>query len=138
MVATFAMGTALGDLVAITFGLGYLASALLFAAVIAIPAVGYSRFRWNAIFAFWFAYVATRPLGASYADWLSKPKSAGGLGLGDGPVALALSVLIFGFVAYLAVTRRDVQAAQPAPRFADEAHLSAREVLPQGSIEPNV
>jgi uncharacterized membrane-anchored protein len=113
VVATFAMGTALGDLTATTFGLGYLASGLLFAAVIAIPAIGYWRFRWNAIFCFWFAYVATRPLGASFADWLGKPKSAGGLGLGDGRVALALTIAIFCLVAFLAVTRRDVQTARP-------------------------
>jgi uncharacterized membrane-anchored protein len=65
VVATFAMGTAVGDLTATTFGLGYFVSGLLFAAVIAVPAIGYFRFRWNAIFCFWFAYVATRPLGAS-------------------------------------------------------------------------
>jgi uncharacterized membrane-anchored protein len=113
VVATFAMGTALGDLTATTLGLGYLASGLLFAVVIAIPAIGYWRLRWNAIFCFWFAYVATRPLGASFADWLGKPKSAGGLGLGDGPVALALTIAIFCLVAFLAVTRRDVQTARP-------------------------
>ncbi len=79
VVATFAMGTALGDLTATTVGLGYLASCLLFAVVIAIPAAGYRRWHWNAIFSFWFAYVATRPLGASFADWLSKPSSAGSL-----------------------------------------------------------
>jgi uncharacterized membrane-anchored protein len=112
VVATFAMGTALGDLTATTFGLGYLASGLLFAAVIAIPAIGYWRLRWNAIFCFWFAYVATRPLGASFADWLGKPKSAGGLGLGNGPVALALTIAIFCLVAFLAITRRDVQSAR--------------------------
>ena len=121
VVATFAMGTALGDLTATTFGLGYFASGVLFAAVIAIPAVGYWRLRWNAIFCFWFAYVATRPLGASFADWMGKPKSAGGLGLGDGPVALALTIVIFCIVAFLAITRRDVQHARP-----DHAHRQLR------------
>ena len=121
VVATFAMGTALGDLTATTFGLGYFASGVLFAAVIAIPAVGYWRLRWNAIFCFWFAYVATRPLGASFADWMGKPKSAGGLGLGDGPVALALTIVIFCLVAFLAITRRDVQHARP-----DHAHRQLR------------
>ena len=119
VVATFAMGTAVGDLTAVTFGLGYLASGLLFAAVIAIPAVGYRWLGWNAIFSFWFAYVATRPLGASFADWMSKPQSVGGLGWGDGPVALALTVLIFCLVAYLAITRRDVQSAGPVRSVAD-------------------
>lgn len=111
VVATFAMGTALGDLTATTFGLGYFSSGLLFAAVIAIPAIGYWRLGWNPILSFWFAYVATRPLGASFADWMSKPHSVGGLGWGDGTVALALTILIFCLVSYLAITHRDVQSA---------------------------
>ncbi len=109
VVATFAMGTALGDLTSITLHLGYFGSALLFAGVIAIPAIGYWRFGWNAIFSFWFAYVATRPLGASLADWMGKAKSAGGLGFGDGTVALVLTFVIFVLVAFLAITRADVQ-----------------------------
>ena len=56
VVATFALGTAVGDLTAVTFHLGYFYSIVLFAVVITIPAVGYWRFHWNAIFAFWFAY----------------------------------------------------------------------------------
>ena len=112
VVATFAMGTALGDLTATTFGLGYLASGLLFGAVIAVPAIGYWRFHWNPILSFWIAYVATRPLGASFADWMGKPQSVGGLGWGDGTVALALTVMIFCLVAFLAITRRDVQNAR--------------------------
>ncbi len=110
VVGTFAMGTALGDLTAITFHLGYFASIWLFAGVIAVPALGYWRFGWNPVFSFWFAYVATRPLGASFADWLGKPRSVGGLGWGAGPVALVLGIMIFCLVAYLAVTHADVQA----------------------------
>jgi uncharacterized membrane-anchored protein len=128
VVATFAMGTALGDLTAMTLGLGYFASGLLFAAVIAVPAVGYFRFGWNPILSFWLAYVATRPLGASSADWLGKPQSVGGLGLGDGPVAIALTIAIFCLVAFLAITRRDVQGAQRRPH-ADNA-LRARRFEP--------
>lgn len=118
------IGADVGDLTATTFGLGYLASAFVFAAVIAIPAIGYRWWGWNSIFCFWFAYVATRPLGASVADWLSKPKSARGLGLGDGLVALALTLIIFVLVAYLAITHRDVQAVQPPLVGADEARAS--------------
>src|SRR3984893_502167 len=65
VVATFAMGTALGDLTASTLHLGYGISMGLFAGVILIPAIGFRWFGWNAIFTFWFAYVVTRPLGAS-------------------------------------------------------------------------
>ena len=115
VVATFAMGTAVGDLTAVTLHLGYLASGVVFAAVIAIPAVGYYRFGWNPILSFWIAYVATRPLGASFADWMGKPHSAGGLGWGGGPVALGLTFAIVCLVAYLTVTRRDVQAAERSP-----------------------
>lgn len=115
VVATFAMGTAVGDLTAVTFHLGYLASGLMFAGIIAVPAVGYFRFGWNPILSFWIAYVATRPLGASFADWMGKPHSAGGLGWGDGTVALALTFAIVCLVGYLTVTRRDVQSsAAPA------------------------
>jgi uncharacterized membrane-anchored protein len=135
VVATFAMGTAMGDLTATTLGLGYFASGLVFAAVVAIPAVGYRYFNWNAIFSFWFAYVATRPLGASFADWMSKPKSVGGLGLGDGPVALALTVVIFVLVAYLAITRVDLQKPEQTP--GDSTHGSVGGGLQQESIEQN-
>ncbi len=135
VVATFAMGTALGDFTATTLHFGYLDSGLMFAAVIAIPALGWWRLGWNPIFSFWFAYVATRPLGASFADWLGKSRHVGGLGLGDGPVALALGGAILMLVAYLAITRRDVQAGErTAPavahgHLAEELHL--REPLPE-------
>jgi uncharacterized membrane-anchored protein len=131
VVATFAMGTALGDLTSITLHLGYFGSALLFAAVIAIPAVGYWRFGWNAIFSFWFAYVATRPLGASLADWTGKAKSAGGLGLGDGPVALALAFAIFVLVAFLAITRADVQRGERDAENRDDLRPSVGEPSPE-------
>ena len=110
VVATFAMGTALGDLTATTFHLGYLASAVVFAGLIAVPALGYRLLRWNGIFCFWFAYVATRPLGASLADWMGKPRHLSGLGLGDGIVAVSLTAAIAVLVAILAVTKLDVQA----------------------------
>ncbi|MGH7692675.1 MAG: COG4705 family protein [Candidatus Dormibacteria bacterium] len=116
VVATFAMGTALGDFTAYTLGLGYFPSALVFAVVIAIPASGYRWAGWNAIFSFWFAYVATRPLGASIADWLGKPPASSGLGIGDGLVAVAFAAVIAAIVAYLAITKADVQSGLPDQR----------------------
>ncbi len=109
VVLTFALGTAAGDLTAVTFDLGYFGSAVLFAVAIAVPIAGYRWLRWNSIFTFWFAYVLTRPIGASVADWLGKPTKEGGVGLGSGPVALGLTIAIACCVAYLAVTRKDVQ-----------------------------
>ncbi len=116
VLATFALGTAAGDLTAVTLHLGYLTSGIFFTVVIAIPAVGYWRFNLNPILAFWFAYIVTRPLGASYADWLALPRSWGGLDLGRGPVSLGLTLVIAGFVAYLASTHRDVEDEQRRAR----------------------
>lgn len=112
VVATFALGTAAGDLTAITVKLGYFGSILLFAAVILVPCAGYRWWGWNSIFSFWFAYVITRPLGASVADWLGKPTSVGGRGVGDGVVSLVLALLIIALVVFLTITRRDVQQRQ--------------------------
>jgi uncharacterized membrane-anchored protein len=109
VVATFALGTAVGDLTAIDFHLGYFLSAIVFAGVMLVPTIGYVTRVFNPIFAFWFAYVLTRPLGASVADWLGKPTQAGGLGIGNGVVSLVLTLVIAGLVAYLSISRRDVQ-----------------------------
>jgi len=107
VMATFALGTAAGDMTAFTLGLGFFSSGVLFAVVIAVPALAYRLVRLNAILAFWFAYIVTRPLGASFADWMGRPHSLGGLGLGTGPVSLVLALVIIGFVGYLTVTRAD-------------------------------
>jgi uncharacterized membrane-anchored protein len=103
VMSTFALGTAAGDLTATTFGLGYGTSVLLFAALIVVPAAAYRYFHLNAILAFWAAYVLTRPLGASIADWLGKPTSVSGLGWGDGIVSLILALLIVACVGALTV-----------------------------------
>jgi uncharacterized membrane-anchored protein len=109
VMATFAMGTALGDFTASTLHLGYPTSALVFAVLIAVPGLGFRFLGWNAIACFWAAYVLTRPLGASVADALGKPTTAGGLGWGDGVVVALFGGLILAGVTWLAVTRSDVQ-----------------------------
>jgi len=110
--ATFCLGTAVGDFTATTVGLGYLASAFLYCGVILIPLVGWKFLGWNAIFSFWFAYVITRPVGASFADYLSKDKDISGLGFGDWQTALLLTSVVVVLVAYTAVTRYDIQAPE--------------------------
>lgn len=107
VIATFALGTATGDLTAYTMHLGYFSSGILFAIVFAIPALLYWLFNINAIFTFWFAYIMTRPLGASFADWTGKAHDVGGLGIGDRPVSAVLAILIIGFVFYLTKTKKD-------------------------------
>jgi uncharacterized membrane-anchored protein len=118
VLATFAMGTALGDLAAYSLGLGFLIAGILFAILFVLPGVGFYTVRINGILAFWAAYVMTRPLGASFADWTGKTRN-GALGWGDGPVAAVLVVLIAVGVAYLTMSG---DAANPAiePVLADE------------------
>lgn len=119
VMATFALGTAAGDMAAFTLNLGFFSAGLIFAVLIALVAVlHYAAKGWlsehherqtrNTVLAFWAAYILTRPLGASFADWFGKSPSIGGLGWGDGTVSLILTVILVGFVWYLAVTRVDV------------------------------
>jgi uncharacterized membrane-anchored protein len=119
VLATFALGTAAGDMTAVTLHLGYLASGVLFAVVMAVPALAHRRLGLGAVPAFWFAYIVTRPLGASFADWAGVSRARGGLDLGTGTVSLALTVVIVGLVGYLAVTREDVDGAEIASESAD-------------------
>jgi uncharacterized membrane-anchored protein len=113
VMSTFALGTAAGDMTARSFGWGYLASAVVFGLAILVPAIAYRRTNLSTILLFWSAYVLTRPLGASFADWFGKNHDIGGLGLGDGTVSLIGAALIVGMVSYLA---RNQQAISPELR----------------------
>ncbi|PPF90150.1 hypothetical protein C5B96_00125 [Subtercola sp. Z020] len=104
VLTSFALGTATGDLTASTLGLGYLPSGLLFTAAILIPAAAYVVFRANAVATFWAAYILTRPVGASFADWLGVGPDRGGVGIGTGPVSLVLALAIAACV--FALSRR--------------------------------
>jgi uncharacterized membrane-anchored protein len=109
--ATFALGTALGDFTADSLGMGYLPSGIFFFAVILLPALAWGRFGLNSITAFWMAYVVTRPLGASFADYISKSSSLTGIGFGNGPTAVVFALATFVLVSYLAIARPDIQQA---------------------------
>jgi uncharacterized membrane-anchored protein len=125
VLATFALGTAAGDLTALALNLGFWTSVLIFAAIISVPALGWWRFSWNPILSFWLAYIVTRPLGASFADGFSKPTN-GGLNVGDPLVSLIAFIVFAGLVAYVHRTKCDVQphrheAHGPLPRLVTEA-----------------
>jgi uncharacterized membrane-anchored protein len=88
-----------------------------------MPLIAHNWFRLNAIAAFWFAYVLTRPLGASFADWLAVPKKASGLGWGTGPITVVLTIVIIGLVYYLTKTAgAGTPRERPAP---DDLYRSA-------------
>jgi uncharacterized membrane-anchored protein len=128
--ATFALGTALGDYTATALNLGFLVSGILFAVIIVIPALAWRKFRLNAVTAFWSAYVVTRPLGASFADYISKPRSISGIAFGDGPTSTVLIAAVIAGVVYLAITRRDIQPPAGAPARPAPVHA----VVPSDSV----
>jgi uncharacterized membrane-anchored protein len=114
VMATFALGTAAGDLTAITFNLGYFGSGVMFAVLIVLPLIAWRYLRFNSIAAFWISYVITRPLGASFADWLDKPRPPG-LAIGNGPVGLYLTAVLVLAVGVLTLTWNRSQPAETAP-----------------------
>jgi uncharacterized membrane-anchored protein len=132
VLATFALGTAAGDLTATPLNLGFLPSALLFISIIALPAAGWWRFKMNPIFAFWFAYIVTRPIGASFADWFSKPHSTTGLGLGDGTVSGVALIVFVALVAYATITKVDVQTTRRVAHHAQPGPVAQLDSAAQG------
>ena len=130
--ATFALGTAVGDYTAIALKLGYLPSGFLFTAIILVPALAHWLLGLNSVVAFWSAYVVTRPLGASFADYISKPRSTSGAGFGDGPTVAVFSAAVLVLVIYLAVVRpRRSRRAAARPRL---RVLASPVGLPYGGI----
>ena len=88
------LGTALGDWMADTGGLGYEAGALVFAAAIAVIAGLYFWSSVSRVLLFWAAFILTRPLGATAGDFLDKPKNLGGLALSRPLASAAIAVFI--------------------------------------------
>jgi len=127
--ATFALGTALGDFTATSLNLGYLASGILFGVIIFLPAIAWWRFGLNAIAAFWMSYIVTRPLGASFADYIGRPRDLSGLNFGDGRTALIFAAAVLVLVIYLAAVRPDIQQVVAAPA------ARRRAAVPRGEPE---
>ena len=114
VIFTFAMGTALGDLFATTFHLGYLASAFVFTALICVPLIAW-RLGVNPVLTFWVAYILTRPIGASFADYFGMPKDISGMGLGHGAVSVVTLILVLASFIYLSRSGIDQpEAGSPA------------------------
>jgi uncharacterized membrane-anchored protein len=89
------LGTALGDFVATTTGLGFERGALVFAGLIAMVAAAYLWLKkLPSSVLFWSAYILTRPLGATLGDTLTKPAIEGGLALGRITSSLAIAAVM--------------------------------------------
>lgn len=90
------LGTALGDWMADTTGLGYEGGALVFAAGLAVLAALYYWTSISRVALFWAAFILTRPLGATVGDFLDKPVSHGGLALSRPLASAVIAVFIVG------------------------------------------
>lgn len=94
------LGTAAGDFVADQIGLGFADSAMLFTGSLAVIALLHFFTRTFGVLLFWLAFVLTRPFGATFGDWLTKPLDHGGLALGTVGAST-----IFMVILVLAVSR---------------------------------
>jgi len=88
------LGTALGDWIADTGGLGYERGALVFAAGLAVLAGLYFWTNVSRVLLFWAAFILTRPLGATVGDFLDKPIDHGGLALSRPLASAAIAIFI--------------------------------------------
>ncbi len=89
------LGTALGDFLADTSGLGFVGGALLIASLLALILVAHYYTQVSAVMLFWIAFVLTRPFGATVGDILTKSLARGGLGYGTiGSSIVLLSILL--------------------------------------------
>jgi uncharacterized membrane-anchored protein len=113
ILVTFATGTAVGDLIAEKFSLGYLTTLLLFVVIIAVIAALWRFTGIDAVLAFWLAYVMTRPLGASTGDFLSQ-KGNQGLNLGTSVTSYIFLAAIICLVAFLQIRKPDLTPAELA------------------------
>jgi uncharacterized membrane-anchored protein len=113
ILVTFATGTAVGDLIAEKFSLGYLTTLLLFVAVIAAIAAAWKVTNINGVLAFWLAYIMTRPLGASTGDFLSQ-KGNQGLNLGTSATSYIFLGIIISLVVFLQIRKPDLTPVELA------------------------
>ena len=132
VIFTFAMGTALGDLFATTFHLGYFASAIVFTVGICVPLLAW-RLGVNPVLTFWVAYILTRPIGASFADYFGMPKDISGAGLGHGAVSVVSLILVLASFIYMSRTGIDQPEEAPAaasgygqPQYAQPPYAQAQ------------
>ena len=110
------LGTALGDWMADTNGLGYQGGALVFSAGLAVIAAACFWTHASRTLLFWGAFILTRPLGATLGDWLDKPLDEGGLAFGRFYATGILAAVIIACVVLLP-QRAGPHAAKPdAPR----------------------
>jgi uncharacterized membrane-anchored protein len=130
---TFSLGTASGDLVAEKFSIGYGPSIIIWGGAIALIAAARFGLKAQAVATFWFAYILTRPLGASIGDWMSqKSHKYGGLGLGTTGTSYIFLGCILALVVFLSITKRD----QTLPGLIEHEVSRGRDRKSLGRLDP--
>ncbi|MCW3124162.1 MAG: rane protein [Flavipsychrobacter sp.] len=99
------LGTALGDFLADSSGLGFAGSAILISSVLLLVVLAHYFTKISAVLLFWIAFVLTRPFGATFGDLLTKPHDKGGLGYGTQGASLILFLLLVLLVTYETIKR---------------------------------
>lgn len=89
------LGTAAGDFLATSMGLGFMNSAVLLSVVLVIIALAHFYTKISGVLLFWVAFVLTRPFGATFGDFLTKPHALGGLNLGTQGASIFIIIILF-------------------------------------------
>ena len=128
---TFALGTASGDLMAESLGLGYLITGLIVLAIVVVTVIAW-RMGLDSVLGFWIVYIMTRPLGASLGDYLTQPPKYSGLGLGATTTTAIFLAAILLTVVFLSITKIDRRPNKPAVKQAQ--HTSRNTALLQTAV----
>ena len=105
------LGTALGDFLAESSGLGFLGGAFLIGGLLALVLLATLLTRLSRVLLFWIAFVLTRPFGATVGDVLTKTKAKGGLNLGTVGSSAVLALVLVAFVVWSTIRQGRERAA---------------------------
>jgi uncharacterized membrane-anchored protein len=111
------LGTALGDFLADSSGLGFLGGAILIGSLLAVVVLVYYFTKVNRVVLFWIAFVLTRPFGATFGDVLTKPIEKGGLNLGTIGSSIVLGAILVIFIIYTILKHQDTATKREAEQL---------------------
>ena len=133
------MGTALGDFLADSSGLGFAGGAALISSVIAVIVAAHFYTKISKVALFWAAFVLTRPFGATMGDLLTKSYEKGGLGFGTiGSSAVLAAILVSLIVWTIYREKRTAPGATPSsehPFFIPTEDFPAEAVLDRNDLD---
>lgn len=110
------LGTALGDFLADTSGLGFAGGALLIASLLALVLAAHYYTKISAVMLFWIAFVLTRPFGATLGDFLTKTHAKGGLGYGTIGSSIVLVSILGVCILFTTLKQRKLTLTRALPK----------------------